>query len=195
MIKQKKGFTLIEILVSVAIVGIVAITLFSVYGRGIRGVFFAGDRTEVLFEVQGQLNRYNKDLVDEIVSNIENSSPIVTNTYISNDYNRAPSNHPTPPIELSHFIGIGELSVEVIGDMNNFNYDLDFKDDNDDLLSEQLEIKYGATTGEFVWEGTFYELKAEAQDTGEYFFDHGVELFSYYPIDNYYLNIKYNNLD
>lgn len=71
--KNNKGFTLIEIIVSIAIIGIIAIPIFGIFGTGLKNIVNAGNRTENVYieqelidtEINMDYSEINKDNSDE----------------------------------------------------------------------------------------------------------------------------------
>ncbi|MFW6238337.1 MAG: type IV pilus modification PilV family protein [Bacillota bacterium] len=57
MFKSEKGFSLLESLFAVAILSILTIAFFLITSSGYNAVFFAGDKTEQLFEAQRKVNK------------------------------------------------------------------------------------------------------------------------------------------
>ena len=58
--ENNKGFTLIELIISIAILGLVAVTFLSIFNMGLINIKKAGDRTSAV-EV-AEKNLYNNDL-------------------------------------------------------------------------------------------------------------------------------------
>lgn len=53
--KVKDGFTLIEVIVSIAIMGIVAISMLTVFNAGLVNIIRAGNRTEAVYDAEADL--------------------------------------------------------------------------------------------------------------------------------------------
>lgn len=71
---NNKGFTLVEVLIAIAMIGMVMLSFLGMYTHGHRWVFNAGTRTEELFESQDELNKALTD--DTTTAVIESSSPL-----------------------------------------------------------------------------------------------------------------------
>lgn len=54
--KNKKGFTLIEVILSIAIIGIIAIFVVTIFGSGFRNIINSGKRTQEVFELESLIN-------------------------------------------------------------------------------------------------------------------------------------------
>ena len=78
--KKKKGFTLIEIIVSLAIIGMLAVIFLPVFTMTIKGIFTAGRRNDTTFQSQNDTEYRIGDT--EVVSN---ATLIIT--FGSNDLN------------------------------------------------------------------------------------------------------------
>jgi prepilin-type N-terminal cleavage/methylation domain-containing protein len=50
--KNKKGLTLIEVIISIAIIGILAVSTLSIFDAGLLNIIRAGKRTETVLEVK-----------------------------------------------------------------------------------------------------------------------------------------------
>ncbi|GAB2324609.1 hypothetical protein IRB23M11_22330 [Alkalibacterium sp. m-11] len=50
--KNQDGFSLIEVIITIAIIGILGIALLEIFGTGITNVAKAGERTEDLYSIQ-----------------------------------------------------------------------------------------------------------------------------------------------
>jgi len=60
--KNNKGFTLIEVIIAIAIVGIIAIPILGIFSTGVRNIVGAGNRTEDVFIEQRTIdNEINKE--------------------------------------------------------------------------------------------------------------------------------------
>lgn len=55
MRKSDQGFSLIEIVISLAIIGIVTITLLQMFTSGLQGIYRANDKTEEVFLSQSEI--------------------------------------------------------------------------------------------------------------------------------------------
>ena len=65
---NKKGFTLIEIIVSIAIIGILAVALLSVFTSGYSTIFSMGRKTESSNEAQAFIERVYQEGIADINS-------------------------------------------------------------------------------------------------------------------------------
>ena len=54
--KYKNGFTLIEIILSIAILGIVAIFAVTIFGSSLKNISRSGKRTKEVFELESKIN-------------------------------------------------------------------------------------------------------------------------------------------
>ncbi|WP_128425961.1 type II secretion system protein [Gudongella oleilytica] len=72
--KAENGFTLIEVIVAMAIIGIVALSVLSIFTNGFSWITLAGDKSEAGFETQRQT---------EIVLNQKDSDPSPSNLTIT----------------------------------------------------------------------------------------------------------------
>ena len=60
--KNNKGFTLIEVILAIAIIGIIAIPIFGIFGIGVKNIVSAGNRTEDVFTDQKSIiNEINRE--------------------------------------------------------------------------------------------------------------------------------------
>jgi prepilin-type N-terminal cleavage/methylation domain-containing protein len=65
---MRKGLTLIEVIISIALMGIVLVSVLSIFDTGLFNIKRAGDRTDVVVEVKSQVDNLlsgGKDLVDQ----------------------------------------------------------------------------------------------------------------------------------
>lgn len=102
---NKKGFTLLEVIITIAIVGIIAIHIFTISSSGLRNIMNAGIRTKNIINLQNQLNVQIKEYdnigadivminIPEVVDNIEisgknfsiSSDGITLNTFVPNKF-------------------------------------------------------------------------------------------------------------
>lgn len=64
---NKNGFTLIEVIIAIAIMGIIAIGMLSLFSTGFAFIMRAGDKSEAGFnahsQVEASLNQRNSDLI------------------------------------------------------------------------------------------------------------------------------------
>jgi len=70
---RKKGMTLVEIIVSIAILGIIAVAFLPVFTTGFSSVFHAGNKSEALYRAQ-------QDMEGLIADKTITASPPVENT-------------------------------------------------------------------------------------------------------------------
>lgn len=72
-VKNNKGFTLVEILLSIVLIGIIAIYIFPVFSHVFSSIFSSGDKTISTFEGQSNLvdiiSEVNNGINDNITSN------------------------------------------------------------------------------------------------------------------------------
>jgi prepilin-type N-terminal cleavage/methylation domain-containing protein len=61
IMRNNKGFTLIEVIISIAIVGIISIPILGIFGTGIKNIVRAGERTEDVFVEQKIINEKMQD--------------------------------------------------------------------------------------------------------------------------------------
>lgn len=54
--KNKKGFTLIEVILSIALIALIAVTILGIFGTGVRNIVRAGNRTEAVFQEQESID-------------------------------------------------------------------------------------------------------------------------------------------
>ena len=65
---MKKGITLIEIVISIALVGIILVSMLSIFDTGLFNIIRAGDRTSIVVGVSSQVDNLlsgGQELVDE----------------------------------------------------------------------------------------------------------------------------------
>lgn len=55
--KRKDGFTLVEIILSIAILGIIAISVLTMFGSGLKNISRSGKRTEEVFTLEREINQ------------------------------------------------------------------------------------------------------------------------------------------
>ena len=53
--KDRKGFTLIEVIISIAILGIVAVSTLTIFDLGLRNIVRAGVRTQTVYDAEDNL--------------------------------------------------------------------------------------------------------------------------------------------
>lgn len=89
--KQRKGLTLIEVIITIAIISIMALVVLGVFNTGIRSIFKSGDRTDKVFEVKKEIdqkiidNENNTSGSDEVTVNIPGiGDKIIKGTIITN---------------------------------------------------------------------------------------------------------------
>ena len=58
---NKKGFTLIELILSMAIIGIIAVTLLPILNVGLKNIVFSGNRTKAVSEASDSI--YNDSVL------------------------------------------------------------------------------------------------------------------------------------
>lgn len=54
--KKRKGITLIEIIVSIAVIGVLVIPIFTIFNSGLMNILRAGTRTEVVIDVKENMD-------------------------------------------------------------------------------------------------------------------------------------------
>lgn len=54
--KNKRGFTLIEVILSIAILGMIAIFVVTIFGSSLKNISGSGKRTEEVFELESKIN-------------------------------------------------------------------------------------------------------------------------------------------
>lgn len=54
--KKRKGLSLIEVLVSMAILGVIALLAMSMFGFGVKNIISSGKRTEEVYDLEGEIN-------------------------------------------------------------------------------------------------------------------------------------------
>lgn len=65
---MRKGITLIEIVISIALVGIILVSMLSIFDTGLFNIIRAGDRTSIVVGVSSQVDNLlsgGQELVDE----------------------------------------------------------------------------------------------------------------------------------
>jgi prepilin-type N-terminal cleavage/methylation domain-containing protein len=67
--KNKKGFTLMEVILSIAIFGIIAIFVVTIFSSGLKNIYRSGKRTEEVFELESKINEeiLNEDNGDVLI--------------------------------------------------------------------------------------------------------------------------------
>ena len=68
--KTRKGLTLIEVIITIAIIGVIGMTLSGVFNTGLSNIVKAGDRTEDMFVLQ--------KIMDESIKKIEEGESLET---------------------------------------------------------------------------------------------------------------------
>lgn len=66
--KNQDWFSLIEVIITIAIIGILGIALLEIFGTGITNVAKAGERTEDLYSIQ--------EVMDEAITNVKQNGEI-----------------------------------------------------------------------------------------------------------------------
>lgn len=68
--KNKRGFTLIEVILSIAILGMIAIFVVTIFGSSLKNISGSGKRTEKVFELESKINEemLNKDGEEEMLN-------------------------------------------------------------------------------------------------------------------------------
>ena len=98
---RNKGFTLVEILVSLALLGIIAIFIFPVFNHIFNSIFSAGDKTITTYGVQKQL----VDIVESNVNGDKKTLFLEFNNGTTTSYNRelviATSNYKLPNTKVN----------------------------------------------------------------------------------------------
>lgn len=64
--KKRKGLTLIEVVISIAIISIMAVTILGIFNISITNIFKSGHRTEDVLKV--------KEIIDDEINNNENKT-------------------------------------------------------------------------------------------------------------------------
>lgn len=54
--KRKEGFTLVEVILAIAILGVIAISVLTIFGFGLRNISRSDKRTEEVFTLEGEIN-------------------------------------------------------------------------------------------------------------------------------------------
>ncbi len=92
IIKQEKGFTLVEVLIAIVILLIIVISFTTLFTSSFRGIASSGDRSETLFELQQNIERDieggsagSKGLVDLEFDNVTIPGEHKTFTRTTND--------------------------------------------------------------------------------------------------------------
>lgn len=67
--KQRKGLTLIEVIITIAIISIMAVVILSIFNTSIISIFKSGNRTDKVFEVK-------KEIDQKIIDNESNTTGI-----------------------------------------------------------------------------------------------------------------------
>lgn len=82
----KKGFTLIEVIVSIAILGIISIAFLSIFSNGLIGIYRAGHKSVSQYEAQEKLenNISNPTNTD---SNLASTNVQMNLNFLGNAYN------------------------------------------------------------------------------------------------------------
>lgn len=95
---DKKGMTLIEIIVALAILGIISVTFLTMFGNGYVSVFKAGHRTNANMELQSISDNLNAHKSDDEVD--------ITNYMNGKGYNKVTN--------------VGNIATKVSGDVNYY---------------------------------------------------------------------------
>jgi len=72
IVKNKAGFTLVEIIVSVAILSIIIFAFSILFTTSFSGIFSAGRKSEALFKVQEEMD---KKIAEGLSNNFDSSNP------------------------------------------------------------------------------------------------------------------------
>lgn len=79
--KNKKGLTLVEVVVAMAIIGIIAMSFLTAYGSGVTNIFNMGHRTRAIAEA--------RSITDVIASNKDASDAFIDAIYPSETFEKA----------------------------------------------------------------------------------------------------------
>lgn len=86
--ENKKGLTLIEVIVTIAIIGIISIPIFTIFNSGLNNIVKAGHRTDSVVDIQKEIDNliYNPSLfVDDDNDSIDDNNPnikVISNSTI-----------------------------------------------------------------------------------------------------------------
>ncbi len=69
---KKNGFTLIEVIISIMLIGVISIMFFAMFGSGMNGIIRSGKNSKNVFEAQAQM--------ENNISNPHNITPNVSRT-------------------------------------------------------------------------------------------------------------------
>ena len=178
MFQQEDGFTLIEIIGAILVLSIIGLVVGEIYAGGLRGIFFAEQRTSILFEGQSKMNNYIKELNFHFEENLETGN---VNTPYSNNSNHDPQPGINIPISIDfsdfdtddYIIDDGLIPDPTSGDpilIETVTYEVDIDFDNSGFSPPIDTERYG----------TLYTLEASVED--DVSFDQEVNLFYGSPI-------------
>ncbi|WP_160719013.1 prepilin-type N-terminal cleavage/methylation domain-containing protein [Isachenkonia alkalipeptolytica] len=68
---SKKGLTLIEVIIALAILGIIAVSFLAMFSQGLSGIFAMGDKTDATRVAQEFMDQYYEDSLDENITNAQ----------------------------------------------------------------------------------------------------------------------------
>lgn len=101
----QKGFTLIEIIVSIAILGIIAVAFLPLISSSISGIFRPGQRAEALFQAQSKLENPPAGNIPAVTTiNVTANAPLTSYTFTGKIRKvTEPVNGSTTPVTLYVF--------------------------------------------------------------------------------------------
>lgn len=88
MMKKRQGLTLIEIILSISLLGIIALVILTIFNTGTKNIIKAGDRTEDVLTIQDQIDEKIRNHTDEGESIITISIPEIGEKEIQGSFIR-----------------------------------------------------------------------------------------------------------